>query len=253
MGGRFWKSHNPLGPWTLLRPERIDHQSLAYPKTAAFKGNRRIAAGWVGDGGWGGDLVFRELIQHEDGSLGSKFPPEMIPKSGDSLSLPFTALTKGISGNGKTICVNAPEGFEATMLTEVPRNVRITLQAMPESDSSNPSLRSRTCFGLCMRGSGSYQEGCELRFEPSKQRVQFGSPHNGIMGKDSDYAIEHVEGLDRPFVLDIVMKDDIVDVCIDNRRTIIKRCLELRGNRLFLFAQNSKVTFDSIEIRPLLD
>ena len=257
VGGRFWKSHNPLGPWTLLRPERIDHQSLAYPKTAAFKDNRRIAAGWVGDGGWGGDLVFRELIQHEDGSLGTKFPPEMIPQSGEPLNLPFTALTEGASGNSKTfrlsspegrietISVNAPDGFEVGMLTEVPRDVRITLQVRQESDSA--------CFGLCVRGSGSYQEGCELRFEPTKQRVQFGNPDDGKMGRDSDYAIDHVEGLDCPFVLDIVMKDDIVDVCIDNRRTIIKRCPNLQGNRLFFFAQNSEVTFDSIEIRPLLD
>jgi len=40
---------------------------------------------------------------------------------------------------------------------------------------------------------------------------------------------------------------------IDNRRTIIRRCPDLPGNRLFFFAQNSKVTFGSIEIRPLLD
>ena len=253
VGGRFWQSHNPLGPWTLLCPEWLDHQSLAYPKTAAFKGNRRIAAGWLGDGGWGGDLIFRELIQHEDGSLGTKFPPEMIPKSGEPLSLPFTALTEGSSRNGKAIRINALDGFEVGMLTELPKNIRINLQVNPESNSSDPSLRSRTCFGLCLKGSGSYQEGCELRFEPSKQRVQFGNPDDGKMGRDSDYAIDHVEGLDCPFVLDIVMKDDIFDVCIDNRRTIIKRCPNLRGNRLFFFAQNSKVTFDSIEIRPLLD
>lgn len=245
VGGRFWKSHNPLGPWTLLRPERLDHQSLAFPKTAAFTGNRRIAAGWVGDGGWGGDLIFRELIQHDDGSLGTKFPPEMIPKSGDSLKLPFDPLTKDVSGSSQTISINAPEGFETGMLTGVPKNIRVILQVRPEPDSSY--------FGICVRGSGNYQEGCELRFEPSKQRVQFGSPDNGKMGKDSDYAIDNVEDLHKPFSLDIVMKDDIVDVCIDNRRTIVKRCPNLQGNRLFFFAQNSKVTFDSIEIRPLLD
>ena len=245
VGGRFWKSHNPLGPWMLLCPEQLDHQSLAYPKTAAFKDNRRIAAGWVGDGGWGGDLVFRELIQHPDGSLGTKFPSEMIPPSSDALTLSFTALTKGVSGNGKTICVNATDGFEVAMLTEVPKNIRLNLQVKP---GPNPSY-----FGLCIKGSGSYQEGCELRFEPSRQRVQFGTPTDGQMGGDSDYAIDNVAGLDCPFVLDIVVKNDLVDVCIDNRRTIIKRCPNLPGNRLFLFAQNSEVTFDSIDIRPLLD
>lgn len=246
IGGRFWKSRNPLGPWTQLRPERIDHhQSLAYPKTAAFKGNRWIAAGWIGDGGWGGDIVFRELVQHDDGSLGSKFPPEMIPESGEPLSLKFQSLTAGATGDGRTICANAPNSFESAMLMEVPQNVRITLQIMPEPGSSY--------FGLCMRGAGSYEAGCELRFEPSKRRVQFGRPDAGAMGKDSEYEIDEVDGLDMPFNLDIITKGNIFDVCIDNRRTIIERHPGANGNRLFFFAQNGDITFDSIVVRSLLE
>ena len=71
------------------------------------------------------------------------------------------------------------------------------------------------------------------------------------MGMVSEAAITDVEGLDRPFTLDIVLKDDIVDVCIDNRRTIVTRYWNPRGNRLFLFAENADVAFDSVEIRPL--
>ena len=82
-----------------------------------------------------------------------------------------------------------------------------------------------------------------------------------------DDAITDVQGLDRPFTLDIVLKDDIVDACIDNRRgdlcsnlrraaidnrrTIVTRYWNPRGDRLFLFAQNADVAFDSVEIRPL--
>ena len=244
VGGRFWKSQNTLGPWTLLRPDQIDHSSLAFPKTAGFKGNRKIAAGWIGDGGWGGDIVFRELVQMEDGSLGSKFPLEMIPESGSSLSPKFDALTRTATGNSRTIEVSASDGFGAAMLTEIPQNVRISLQVKPGSNSS--------CFGLCMRGSGNYQDGCELRFETSRQRVQFGNPDNGTMGKDTDYAIVDVDGLDSPFTLDIIVKGDIFDVCIDNRRTIVKRCASLYGNRLFFFVKNGGVTFDSIEVCSLL-
>ena len=60
-----------------------------------------------------------------------------------------------------------------------------------------------------------------------------------------------VDGLDRPFLLEIILKDDIIDVCIDNRRCIVNRCPELRGDRLFFFAHNSEVAFSAIEIRPL--
>lgn len=89
-----------------------------------------------GDAGWGADIIFRELIQHEDGFLGTKFPAEMIPKSGDPLNTTFEALTEGVTGNGKTISVKALKGFEIAMLTGIPRNVRITLQVKPEPNSS---------------------------------------------------------------------------------------------------------------------
>ncbi|MBM3240537.1 hypothetical protein FJZ31_29995 [Candidatus Poribacteria bacterium] len=249
----YWMSRQPLGPWIKPEPDRLD--VLYVPKTAAFKGNRRIYVSWLPDGGWGGNAIFRELIQHEDGTLGTKFPSEMIPRSGDPVDLPFKPLTEGVTGNGKTIRVNAPDGFAAAMLTDVPHNVRITLQAKAELDSSY--------FGLCVRGTGHYQQGCELRFEPAsqtfrknlikkgRQRVQFGVPKDGRMGEESGHAINHVEGLERPFTLDIILQDDIVDVCINNRRTIIGR-YKGDGDRLFFFGQNANVVFDAVEIRQLL-
>ena len=236
-----WMSENQFGPWTSHTPSRLD--LLSVPKTGAFTGNRRIFAGFLGDRGWGGNLVFRELVQHEDGSLGTKFPPEMIPPCDEPVELPFKSLTKGTSGDGKTVQINAPDGFEAGMLTLVPQDVRITLNIRPKADSS--------FFGLCMRGSGNYEKGCELRFEPSRQRVQFGVPNQGSMGNDSNCEILDVEGLAHPFTLDIVLKDDVVDVCIDNRRTIVSRYWDPHGDRLFFFAQDADVSFDSVEIRPL--
>ncbi len=195
--------------------------------------------------GWGGNLVFREMVQHEDGSLGTKFPPEMIPTSGAPLDLPFESVTGGASGNGKTVRISAPSSFETGMLTGVPQNVRITLNVKANTNSS--------AFGLRMRGSGKYEAGCELRFEPSRQRVQFDTPHQGRMGAESDSAILDVEGLDRSFTLDIFLKDDVVDVCIDDRRTIVSRCWNPHGDRLFFFAQDGEVTFESVEIRPLTE
>jgi len=50
-----------------------------------------------------------------------------------------------------------------------------------------------------------------------------------------------------------IVKNDFVDVCIDNRRTIINRFSDtLEGDRLFLFARNGDVTFGDIQIRPLI-
>ena len=58
-------------------------------------------------------------------------------------------------------------------------------------------------------------------------------------------------GLDRPFYLDVVVKDDIVDVCVDERRTLANRVPTLSGDRLFFFCQDSRVRFEDIDLRPL--
>lgn len=67
----YWMSRNPLGPWIKPEPDRLD--VLYVPKTAAFKGNRRIYVSWLPDGGWGGNAIFREMIQHEDGTREPSF------------------------------------------------------------------------------------------------------------------------------------------------------------------------------------
>ena len=64
-------------------------------------------------------------------------------------------------------------------------------------------------------------------------------------------AMPPMEGLNEPFTLDIIIKDRILDVCIDNRRTFIARRADPGGNRLFFFAQGGEVVFEQIDIRPL--
>jgi beta-fructofuranosidase len=63
--------------------------------------------------------------------------------------------------------------------------------------------------------------------------------------------IENLAGLDRAFVLDVIVKDDLVDACIDNRRTMLQQQLT-QGDRLFFFANQGDVDFEDISIRPLV-
>ena len=162
----------------------------------------------------------------------------------DPLNLPFLTTTERVSTNGKAININAPDGFVFGMFEQVPTNVRITLKVKPKPNAQN--------FGLCFRGDGDYESGCELRFEPARQRVQYGHPENKGMAPESNRCINGVTGLDIDFSLDIIVKNDFVDACIDNRRTIITRYSDkLEGKRLFFFVSNGEVTFEDIQIRPL--
>ena len=67
-------------------------------------------------------------------------------------------------------------------------------------------------------------------------------------------AIGGVAGIDQPFTLDLVVKDDLVDACIDNRRTIITRNrTKFSGDRLFFFVNHGQVVFEEIQVRALLE
>ncbi len=61
------------------------YEVLSVPMVAPFGENRRIMVGWLHHirlqdfYGWGGWLVFRELIQNADGTLGTKWAPEIAP------------------------------------------------------------------------------------------------------------------------------------------------------------------------------
>jgi len=191
-------------------------------------------------------LLVRELIQHPDGTLGTKWLEEMIPNSGKPMELAFQASVGDASADDGAIRVSAPDGFSVGSLDEVPQNVRITLRVQPEAGTKH--------FGLCVRGWGDYNSGCELQFAPARQHVQFAPVADGQMAKvpGNWMAIAGVTGVDRSFTLDVIVKDDLVDACIDNRRTIITRNrTRLSGDRLFFFVDHGEVVFDAIQVRPL--
>ncbi len=235
-------SKNPMGPWLRPAVDVFDDSNVAMVmKTAAFTGNRRIGVAYLAchkdnkDNGqrlYAGHTLFREIIQHQDGTLGTKFPKEMVPASGSNLTLAYKPLTQGVSTHANTITLHADEGQEAAIVENVPQNVRITLNVKPKAKSAD--------FGLWLRGLGNFETGYQLHFLPYEKKVTL----NG-------QSISCVEGLDQPFSLEIIVKDDIIDVCADNRRCLIDRCYELLGDRLFFFCQNGDVTFDTIEIAPL--
>jgi hypothetical protein len=247
----YWRSKKPIEAdttWTMPAHHAL-RGGIRVPQISKFK-DRYIIAGFTPEPrgtAYAGELLVREVIQNPDGTLATKWIEEMIPASCEPLDLPFKKSTGNSSKDGSNIQVSAPDGFAVGMLDEVPQNVRITLQVKPEEGVKH--------FGLCFRGKGEYESGCELQFDTAKQRVQFAPVSNGRMAEEAGHwmAITGVTGIDKPFTLDIIVKDDLVDACIDNRRTIITRnYTKLAGGRLFFFANKGQVTFENIQVRPLL-
>ncbi len=234
---RYRMSKNPFGPWICPPVDAFEAPMLWVMKSAPFPGNRRIGAAFLAgrdgnrDAGhmlWAGNVVFRELIQQSDGTLGIKFVPEMI-SGGSPQPVTFLPLTANVSRDGKKITFNSSSTFDVGVLDVVPVDTRITLRVSPQ-----PEAR---CFGLRLRGAGRYESGYDLVFRPAEGTVEL-----------RDQSISCVSGLDKPFDLQIVMKEDIIDVCVDHRRCLINRLPELKGTRLFFFAHNSRVAFEEITI-----
>ncbi len=236
-------ARQPFGPWLRPAVDTFDGSTLAaVMKTAAFTGDRRLGVAFLNgrkddrDDGhrvYAGNAVFREIFQHEDGSLGTKFPTEMIPAQGAPLDLPFTPLTPGAAGSGDSVRIAALQGLEAGMIAGVPRNVRLTVNVIPQAPSAD--------FGLWLRGAGQMETGYQLHCLPYERKVTL-----------NQQVLTCVDGLDQPFTLDIILKDDIIDVCVDDRRCVIDRCPQLLGDHLFLVCENGVVTFESLRICPLL-
>ena len=232
-------------PVAWLRPSNdiLDGPQAAVMKTAPFDVDRRIGVAWIGtreqekDHGklqWGGNLLFRELVQHPDGTLGTRFVPEMVPSLGEPRASVVEALTPGVAlGDDGAFTLVAPRGLASNALLDVPQNVRIKMRIIPGPGTAE--------FGLRLRGTGRFAGGYMLRFQPSTDTVSL-----------HDVTLSSVRGLDRPFDLDILMYDDIIDVNIDARRCLVNRLPEQRGDRLFCFCQEGQVRFDAVEIRPLL-
>jgi len=230
----YWMARQPYGPWQRPKVNGFDGPAARVMKTAAFTSNRRIGVAFLGtrEGDkdnapwqWAGNLVFRELVQHADGTLGTKLPPEMLPARAEPLAPAFTALTAGALQQAQQVQLTAPESLAVGVWSGLPYNLHLRLQVTPQPGTG--------AFGLRLRGSGDFEQGYDLRFLPTEQKVDL-----------HDLSIYTVEGLDQPFMLDVVLKDDIIDVGIDGRRCLINRCPELRGEQIFLFCQHGAVTFE---------
>ena len=218
---RYRVSDNPLGPWRKPKVEIIDGGAARVLKTAAFTGNRRIGTASIWPHGYAGWSVFRELVQHEDGTLGSAFVPEMIPATAEPVALSSS------SGDAKRVRIASANAT----LTGVPRNGRIRMRIAANTKQ----------FGLRLAGSDENAKQHELIFDRSMKTVS-------IIGGQS---LADVDGLDGPFTLDVILKDNILDLCIDGRRTMVNWVPDVAVDRMALFAREGTATFSDVDARPL--
>ena len=237
----YVKSKNPYGPWEEPRYQALNEDWANVVKTAEFVQDRRIAAAWVPsrldslDNNYeifGGNLIFREITQEADGTLDTKFPQELIPET--KTAIPNNIHTDAQSGsiNENSISVNSPGGVGAAHIEGVPLNCRISLEIEPVGANEE--------YGIYLKSNEHAQGGYRLTFSANDKTASLGNS-----------TIKAVDGLDKFIRVDIVMKNGIIDIDIDHRRTIVNRTYQQNGNFAWFYAKHGEVNFKSIKISPL--
>ena len=254
----FWMSRRQTGPYwgkpgqahaDVVRPRWNIHDGLWVPMVAPFGDNRRLLAGFLTGPGaeWAGHLVFRELIQLGDGTLGLTWPPEMRPAE-------RRRITPDLPCNPLVLDPARP----VTIRTGA-RNLFMSLTIQPGSGTTH----------VAVMGLGETGEGCALSCHVAHGRAQWNTTRgDGLPGdipsleeiratdpeplwssanpnlpfKGGDFTITGVEGFSDEFTVEILFLYDpkslgtIVDACIAGHRTMITRRPGLMLDRLRLLA-----------------
>ncbi len=238
---RYRMAASPMGPWIRPPVESFDGSFAAVMKTAPFGADRRLGVAFLcsrkdnhdqGERQWAGNMIFRELVQLDDGTLGTRFVKEMIPATGDRLSPAFEALTGGVRGTSQAIRLDATQGFEVAAFDDLPVNFRLRCTARPGPNTA--------AYGLGLRGAGRYETRYDLRMDWHHRTIS-------LAGESVPTTID----LREPCQIDIIATGDIIDVCVNSRQCIINRCPQLAGQRLFFFCQHGTVQFGEINVRPV--
>ncbi len=214
LNGYYKRSKSPLGPWEEPNaPNILLNGAVNVPKTAPWGENRRIICGWTRERGFGGSAVFHELVLHKDGTLGEKFVPEMIPETDVSV-----VVEKNL---------DAAE----TKIFETPDRFRLKMEISFKPDEID-LLRD-----LILKYEGERQ----LRIVFSARAVTL-----------NDFTMEKVDFSSGRLELDMIVTKNIVDVCVDNSRTITDAVNEPQKRSVRITNEASgKVRIDSLTISPL--
>lgn len=243
LGGRtfYVMSKQAYGPWVQPAFQAFDEDWSNVVKTAEFPGGRRIAASWIpskrdnkDNGGeiFGGSILLREVIQRKDGTLTTKFPKETMPEIESAINPGFVFDQNSSKQGAADFQVNALGSIGVFHSEEVPVNSVITMDVEPNGNYEE--------LGFYLRSTDKALSGYKLSLSQNSRTVRLANTQ-----------IESVAGLNKPFTLQIIMKDDFVDVCINNQRCIVDRLMERKGNSFWIYAKHGNVTFKNIKIQPI--
>ncbi len=236
------------GPWIRPSVDRLDGPQARVMKSTPFGDGRRIGAAFLDKGqGYAGAAIFREYLQEPDGTLSTTWPIEMVPDCAAPIRVSgiFSGHQQAVSTTGLVLGSASYRGISVAAIPDIPHNVLLRFTATPA-----PGVSS---YGIGVRGKRDFSSALLLVCEPGRRKVGWRPADAADWCEYEGSSIYEVRGLEGTTTVDVLLLDDIMDVCINQRRTLISRNDHREGDWLFFYCQDSTVSISEIEIRPMLE
>ena len=157
----------------------------------------------------------------------------MIPQTDASIPFKILTDTSAKTINSTDFSIYSSGGIGVAHIENIPVNCRITLEIDPIGIDED--------YGLYLRAGEHANNGYNLNFSLNKKIITLGNT-----------SIDAVDGLNRRVMVDIIMEDNIIDVEVNQKRTIVNRVYENKGNMIWFYAKHGRVNFKNIIIKPLV-
>ena len=234
---RYRMAREPLGPWTAPPVSAFDGNQCIVMKSAPFRGGRRIGAAFLprAGGGYAGNVLFRELVQQPDGTLATRFVPELMPKTGEPGSLKRSVAEPNLAlANGEIVVRSAGER-NSVAFKGLPRNLHLSARLHAAAGTK--------LFGLGLLVGDETKPASELRFIPAQRRVEV----------TRGATLNEVGDLLETVTLELFLKDDMLDVSLNGRRTLASHVTRGSGDGLIFFSEGGETRIDALVVRPLIE
>lgn len=213
------------------------YEGLGVPMVTTFGEDRRLIAGWLNGIGWGSVIIHRELIQEENGKLGLKWVPEMIPETKGENLLETGATT------GKNCCDCSVNGYAALADLETETSYLLEMTVDPKNASrmgisfedGGAAVELQLDFAgrrmqMMDAKPGVLAEPIPTSYEVAYEMGETFSWHNAdlnIARNSKNFCLADIRGMEKPFDLKILirysrkMRSTVLDVQVAQRRTMI--------------------------------
>jgi len=230
------------------------YDGLCVPMITSFGENRRLIAGWLNGIGWGSVIIHRELLQEENGRLGMKWVPEMIPQTIGENLLPEPGTVN--------------EEYSVLTRLEKDSSYLLELKVDPKAASciklqfADKEKAAELTLDLTGQRMQIMDTQAETEAEKLPTSYEFAAASNGafdwhipgqhIAYSSKNFCMADIFGMDEPFTLKVLirsskkMRSTVIDVEVAQRRTMVSVRPGLFADRI-LVAGDCSITENSLK------